>query len=144
MSPWLTKGDATSLSGEAEKEATFYEVRGPIHPSVSCSPQLETKILPMSSVKGSKLCIMCHARLISRFSFIGVSMLSIIRYPRLWQKQECDIGANGQTEEEEECVSAKGNRRERQHRDLYVDCQSADPMSKGREGRRSSPLTITE
>ena len=56
--------------GEAEKEATFYEVRGPIHPSVSCSPQLETKILPMSSVKGSKLGIMCHARLISHFSFI--------------------------------------------------------------------------
>ena len=76
------------------------------------------------------------------------SMLSMIHYSKLWLKLECDIGANGQTEEEEECVSAKGNRRERQHRDLYVDCQSADPSDvqgeEGREGRRSSPLTITE
>ena len=75
------------------------------------------------------------------FSSQDVSMLSIIRYPRLWQKQECDIGANGQTEEEEECVSAKGNRRERQHRDLYVDCQSADPSDvRGEgEGRAEDP-----
>ena len=70
-------------------------------------------------------------------------MLSIIRYPRLWQKQECDIGANGQTEEEE-CVSAKGNRRERQHRDLYVDCQSADPSDVQGEGVGQKKIQPTD